>query len=50
MDRVDPLERVGVKVYLVLHRTDALPPPDGTALLASVPSQGDLRWFIYGVR
>lgn len=50
MDRVDPLERVGVKVYLVLHRTDALPPPDGTVLLASVPSQGDLRWFIYGVR
>jgi hypothetical protein len=49
-DRADHLERVGVKVYLVLHRTDALPPPDGTALLASVPSQGDLRWFIYGAR
>lgn len=47
-DRAAHLERDGVKVYLALHRTEALPPPEGTALLASVPSQGDLLWFIYG--
>jgi hypothetical protein len=47
-DRADHLERDGVRVFLVLHRTDALPPPEGTTLLAEVPSQGDLRWFIYG--
>ncbi len=47
-DRADHLERDGVKVYVVLHRTQALPPLEGTALLAEVPSQGDLRWFIYG--
>jgi hypothetical protein len=49
-DRADHLERDGVKVYVVLHRTQALPPLQGTALLAEVPSQGDLRWFIYGPR
>jgi hypothetical protein len=47
-DRAGHLERDGVKVYLVLHRTQALPPLEGTALLAVVPSQGGLRWFIYG--
>jgi hypothetical protein len=47
-DRADHLEHDGVRVFLVLHRTEALPPPEGTALLADVPSQGDLRWFIYG--
>jgi hypothetical protein len=47
-DRAGHLERDGVRVFLVLHRTQALPPLEGTALLAVVPSQGDLRWFIYG--
>ena len=47
-DRADHFERDGVRVFLVLHRTAALPPPEGTALLAGAPSQGDLRWFIYG--
>jgi len=47
-DRADHLERDGVRVFLVLHRTEAPPSPDGTALLAEVPSQGDLRWFVYG--
>ena len=47
-DRADRFERDGVRVFLVLHRTEALPSPEGTALLAEVPSQGDLRWFIYG--
>jgi 4-amino-4-deoxy-L-arabinose transferase-like glycosyltransferase len=47
-DRAGHLERDGVRVFLVLHRTQALPSLEGTALLAVVPSQGDLRWFIYG--
>jgi hypothetical protein len=46
-DRADHFERDGVRVFLVLHRTEALPPPEGTSLLVEVPSQGDLRWFIY---
>jgi len=42
------LERDRVRVFLVLHRTRALAPPDDTALLAEVPSEGALTWFIYG--
>lgn len=47
-DRADHFERDRVRVFLVLHRTEAIPPLEGTTLLAEVPSQGDLRWFIYG--
>ena len=47
-DRADHLEHDGVRVFLVLHRTEALPPPEGFALLAEVPSQGGVRWFVYG--
>jgi hypothetical protein len=47
-DRADHLERDGIRVFLVLHRSEALPLPEGSALLAVVPSQEGLRWFIYG--
>jgi hypothetical protein len=47
-DRAGHLEREGVRAYLVLHRSEALQLLEGTALLAVVPSQGDLPWFIYG--
>jgi hypothetical protein len=47
-DRAGHLERDGVRVFLVLRRTEALPPLEGTALLADVPAQGNLRWFVYG--
>jgi len=46
-DRAGRLERDGVRIFLVLRRTEALPPPEGAALLAEVPAQGDLRWFVY---
>lgn len=46
-DRAGHLERDGVGVFLVVRRTQALPPPEGTALLGEVPAQGDLRWFVY---
>jgi hypothetical protein len=49
-DRTDRLGRDGVRAFLVLHRTEASPPPEGTALLAEVPSQGELAWFIYAHR
>ena len=44
----DRVEGDGVRVFLVLHRTKALAPPRGTDLLAQVPSQSELMWFIYG--
>lgn len=47
-DRAGHLERDGVRIFLVLRRTEALSPPEGTALLADVPAQGNLRWFVYG--
>lgn len=47
-DRVARLEADGVRVFLALHRTDPLPPPEGTAILAEFPSHGGLRWFLYG--
>jgi hypothetical protein len=47
-DRSDRLEGDGVRVFLVLHRTEAIPPPEGTSLLAEIPSEGELTWFIYG--
>jgi len=49
-NRSDRLERDGVRVFLVLHRTEAIPAPEGTALLGEVPSEGELTWFIYGLR
>jgi hypothetical protein len=48
--RSESLQRDGVRGFIVLHRTAATPPPDGTVLLAEVPSEGELRWFIYGGR
>jgi hypothetical protein len=48
-DRSDRLERQGRRVFLVLHRPEGIPPPDGT-LLMEVPSEGELKWFIYGRR
>ena len=35
-------------MFLVLHRPTAVAPPDGTALLAEVPSEAQRTWFIYG--
>lgn len=49
-DRADRLGRDGVRAFLVLHRTDAMPPPESTALVAEVESQGELAWFIYARR
>jgi hypothetical protein len=49
-DRADHLERDGTRAFLVLHRSEAPPPPEGSDLLAVVPSQEGLRWFIYGRR
>jgi hypothetical protein len=46
-DRADRFDRDRVRVFLVLHRAEALPPPEGIALLAEIPS-GTLRWFVYG--
>jgi hypothetical protein len=48
--RSERLQQEGVRGFLVLHRTQAIPPPDGTVLLAEVPSEGELTWFIYGGR
>ncbi len=42
------LEGDGARVFLVLHRTKAVAPPRGTDLLAQVPSESELTWFIYG--
>jgi hypothetical protein len=49
-DRADRLGRDGVRAFLVLHRNEAMPPPESTALVAEVPSQGELAWFIYARR
>lgn len=43
----DHLARDRVRVFLVLHRTNGIAPPEGTALLAEIPSEGELTWFIY---
>ena len=42
------LERQGVRVFLLLHRKEAIDPPRGAELVADVPSEGELTWFIYG--
>jgi hypothetical protein len=47
-DRTDHLARDRVRVFLVLHRTNGIVSPEGIALLAEVPSEGELTWFIYG--
>ncbi len=47
-ERSDRLERQGRRVFLVLHRAEAIAPPGGTALLAEVPSDAQRTWFIYG--
>jgi hypothetical protein len=49
-DRADRLGRDGVRAFLVLHRNEAMPPPESTSLVAEVPSQGELAWFIYARR
>lgn len=48
--RADRLARDDVRAFLVLYRTEAMPPPDGIALVAEVPSQGEIAWFIYARR
>jgi len=48
--RPEGLEGDGVRVFLVLHRTKAVDPPQGPDLLAEVPSESELTWFIYGSR
>ncbi len=48
-DRSGRLERQGTHVFLLLHRPEGVTPPESTALLAEVPSEGELTWFIYGV-
>ncbi|HWL90693.1 MAG TPA: hypothetical protein VNP90_04960 [Actinomycetota bacterium] len=45
-DRSDRFD--GIRIFLVLHRTEAIAPPDSTALLGEVPSEGELTWFVYG--
>ena len=47
-DRARHLEADGVRPFLVLLRARAASPPEGTTLLAEVPSRENLRWFIYG--
>ena len=47
--RPDDLVGDAVRVFLVLHRAEAVNPPEGSALVAEVPSQGERTWFIYRV-
>lgn len=47
-DRARHLEAEGIRAFLVFHRPQAVPPPEGTTLLAELPSRGTSRWFIYG--
>jgi hypothetical protein len=46
-ERADRFARHDVRAFLVLYRTEALPPPEGIALVAEIPSQGEIAWFIY---
>ena len=48
--RSDPVERHERRVFLVLHRTRPIVAPEGTTLLGEIPSQGELRWYVYGER
>jgi hypothetical protein len=49
-DRANGLARDGTRPFLLLQRTEEPARPDGTALLATLPSTGDLIWFIYSPR
>ena len=49
-DRADRLARDDVRTFLVLYRTEAMPQPEGIALVAEIPSQGEIGWFIYARR
>ncbi|MGH2642291.1 MAG: hypothetical protein ACRDGO_11395 [Actinomycetota bacterium] len=47
-ERAEHLERRGILPFLVLHRADEPTAPAGANLIVEVPSQGAMRWFIYG--
>ena len=47
-ERASRLERDGVKPFLVLHRPEQPSVPEGASLLATIPSDGQASWFIYG--
>jgi hypothetical protein len=49
-ERADRFARHDVRAFLVLYRTEALPPAEGIALVAEIPSQGEIAWFIYDRR
>jgi hypothetical protein len=46
-DRADRLAREGTRPFLLLQRTEEPVRVDGAALVASLPSTGELVWFIY---
>ena len=46
-ERADRFARHDTRAFLVLYRTEALPPPEGIALVAEIPSQEEIAWFIY---
>ena len=46
-ERADRFARHDIRAFLVLYRTEALPPPEGIALVAEIPSQEEIAWFIY---
>jgi hypothetical protein len=49
-DRADRLSRDGTRPFLLLQRTEEPAPPGGAALLTTLPSTGDLNWFVYAPR
>ncbi|MCD6020449.1 MAG: hypothetical protein K0R20_159 [Actinomycetia bacterium] len=47
-ERAARLERDGVRPFLVLHRAQQPAVPEGASPLATIPSDGQSSWFIYG--
>jgi hypothetical protein len=47
-ERAARLERDGVQPFLVLHRAEQPAVPEGASRLATIPSDGEASWFIYG--
>lgn len=47
-ERAERLERRGIRSFLVLLRGNEPTAPAGANLIAEVPSQGNMSWFIYG--
>lgn len=46
--RAHRLERDGVRPFLVLHRTEQPAVPEGASPLATIPSDDQASWFIFG--